>query len=307
MGSWNIASNQVYAQAEDPGAVGAGSFWTDTNANLTYRRNDANTGWNLVGSNTAVDATEYGYIDGVTSAIQTQIDTKAPTASPTFTGTVTGPTYESTKGITLQAISKVWEDFFVYSTVTTNNPTGGPYTFNDVQGTNVGAMLDGLNNGFQITTGATSSDRASINTNNIRHFNPAACTIYGIIGFDNSANWTYCGICENTDPSNGDGTNENVTCALNTTLGFVALSCASAAGQTEVTSDVATGTANVAFKIVCGASNQKLYLLVAGVWTLKATQSTRLPTAAMQPIFNVRTVAADTAVSRISYLRVQND
>jgi len=36
-------------------------------------------------------ATELGYVDGVTSAIQTQMDTKSPTASPTFTGTVTTP------------------------------------------------------------------------------------------------------------------------------------------------------------------------------------------------------------------------
>ena len=42
-------------------------------------------------SGTAVSATELGYVDGVTSAIQTQINTKAPTASPTFTGTVTLP------------------------------------------------------------------------------------------------------------------------------------------------------------------------------------------------------------------------
>lgn len=38
-----------------------------------------------------VSSTEIGYVDGVTSAIQTQIDTKAPLASPTFTGTVTMP------------------------------------------------------------------------------------------------------------------------------------------------------------------------------------------------------------------------
>jgi hypothetical protein len=38
-----------------------------------------------------VSDTEIGYLDGVTSAIQTQINTKAPTASPTFTGTVTIP------------------------------------------------------------------------------------------------------------------------------------------------------------------------------------------------------------------------
>jgi hypothetical protein len=36
-----------------------------------------------------VSSTEIGYLDGVTSAIQTQLDAKAPSASPTFTGTVT--------------------------------------------------------------------------------------------------------------------------------------------------------------------------------------------------------------------------
>ena len=39
-----------------------------------------------------VTDTEIGYLDGVTSAIQTQIDTKAPTASPTFTGVPAAPT-----------------------------------------------------------------------------------------------------------------------------------------------------------------------------------------------------------------------
>ena len=38
-----------------------------------------------------ISSAELGYLDGVTSAIQTQIDTKAPLASPTFTGTVTIP------------------------------------------------------------------------------------------------------------------------------------------------------------------------------------------------------------------------
>jgi hypothetical protein len=38
-----------------------------------------------------VSATEIGYLDGVTSAIQTQLNAKAPSANPTFTGTVTVP------------------------------------------------------------------------------------------------------------------------------------------------------------------------------------------------------------------------
>jgi len=38
-----------------------------------------------------VSATEIGYLDGVSSAIQTQLNAKAPSANPTFTGTVTVP------------------------------------------------------------------------------------------------------------------------------------------------------------------------------------------------------------------------
>lgn len=46
----------------------------------------------------AVTTTELGYLDNVTSAIQTQIDTKSPVASPTFTGTVTIPGFTVSGG-----------------------------------------------------------------------------------------------------------------------------------------------------------------------------------------------------------------
>ena len=46
-------------------------------------------------------STEIGYLDGVTSAIQTQIDAKAPLASPTFTGTVTRPSGTVTSAMIL--------------------------------------------------------------------------------------------------------------------------------------------------------------------------------------------------------------
>lgn len=39
-----------------------------------------------------ISATELGYVDGVTSGIQSQLDNKAPLESPTFTGTVSGVT-----------------------------------------------------------------------------------------------------------------------------------------------------------------------------------------------------------------------
>jgi len=45
---------------------------------------------------------ELNYVDGVTSAIQTQLDAKAPIASPTFTGTVTIP------GVTVSGGTQNW-------------------------------------------------------------------------------------------------------------------------------------------------------------------------------------------------------
>lgn len=39
-----------------------------------------------------VSAAEISYLDGVTSALQTQLDAKAPIASPTFTGVPAAPT-----------------------------------------------------------------------------------------------------------------------------------------------------------------------------------------------------------------------
>ena len=48
-----------------------------------------------------VSDTEIGYLNGVTSAIQTQMDAKAPLASPTFTGTVTLPTGTVTSAMIL--------------------------------------------------------------------------------------------------------------------------------------------------------------------------------------------------------------
>jgi plastocyanin len=42
-----------------------------------------------------ITSTELGYVDGVTSSIQTQINTKSPSASPTFTGNVVLPSTTS--------------------------------------------------------------------------------------------------------------------------------------------------------------------------------------------------------------------
>lgn len=106
----------------DGGTVGVGgtdkiitvddltSYYDSATATLTNKTIDADgTGNSItniedanIKSGAAIDAakihdgtisnTEFGYLNGVTSAIQTQLNAKAPTASPSFTGTVTLPT-----------------------------------------------------------------------------------------------------------------------------------------------------------------------------------------------------------------------
>jgi hypothetical protein len=74
-----------------------------------------------------VSNTEIGYLNGVTSAIQTQLDAKAPLASPTFTGTVTVPApTNSTDAATKAYVDAVTEGLHIHEAVvaaTTANVT----------------------------------------------------------------------------------------------------------------------------------------------------------------------------------------
>lgn len=69
-----------YIDTSDPGAVGAGVEWLDTNTSpaIHKKRNAGNTGWDTV-----LDPSSY--------ATTTALALKAPLASPTFTGTVVVP------------------------------------------------------------------------------------------------------------------------------------------------------------------------------------------------------------------------
>jgi hypothetical protein len=75
-----------------------------------------------------VSNTEFGYLNGVTSAIQTQIDAKAPLASPTFTGTVILPNSTVTNDMLAGSIAN---DKLSNSSVTINGSSvslGGSVT-----------------------------------------------------------------------------------------------------------------------------------------------------------------------------------
>jgi hypothetical protein len=83
------------------------------NSSVTVAKIESNptfTGTVTLPANTSignVSSTEISYVDGVTSAIQTQIDTKSPLTSPTFTGTVVLPATTSIGTVSNTEISYV--------------------------------------------------------------------------------------------------------------------------------------------------------------------------------------------------------
>ena len=79
----SVGTNEIGGLAVTTEKLAAGAV---TNAKVSE---SAAIDWTKLAISSTVSATEAGYLDGVTSAIQTQIDAKAPKAAPTFTGTLT--------------------------------------------------------------------------------------------------------------------------------------------------------------------------------------------------------------------------
>lgn len=129
--------------------------FTGTVADLNYAKDLRATG---------VTATEFDYLDGVTSAIQTQINAKAALSSPSFTGTPTAPTAASGTNTTqiattafvqqkaaslgLVGVGQTWQNMIASRStggVSYQNTTGKPIT--------VAISVDAASgNTFQVST-----------------------------------------------------------------------------------------------------------------------------------------------------------
>jgi len=97
----NTAAAIAYSKLNLTGAIVNADITNDTITNAKINTAAA-IDWTKLGISSTVSSTEIGYVDGVTSAIQTQLDSKLPTAtaastyaplaSPALTGTPTAPT-----------------------------------------------------------------------------------------------------------------------------------------------------------------------------------------------------------------------
>jgi len=217
----------------------------------------------------------------------------------TDAGTLSADLVDILGGIQHAVLSKVFEDFFCGDSLDVI------WTFTDGQGTGSVALTDGISEGARITTGTSNNDFSSINFNNIRNFDPALCTVWGIAAFDDSFNVTRCGLSNGTNFNTAG--NHLVTIEFNTGETNIQLYSSDGTTATRSASDVSLGTGNVPFKIVCNGTDLRLYLLVSNIWNLKVTKTTNRPTAASQPGFEVVTLTTLAAVGDLMYLRIQND
>ena len=97
----NASAAVAYSKLALTGAIVNNDITNDTITNAKINTAAA-IDWTKLGISSTVSSTEIGYVDGVTSAIQTQLDSKlatatasstyAPLASPALTGTPTAPT-----------------------------------------------------------------------------------------------------------------------------------------------------------------------------------------------------------------------
>ena len=166
----NIGSDDTSVAVTDDG-INPG--YIELTVDNTVRGNVTSSGINVTGlsiAGTAVTATaaELNYVDGVTSAIQTQLDAKAPTASPTFTGTVSA--------------SDLQVDTNVLYVDSTNNRVGINNNATDITGTSLDQLIVGSgagNQGIVIDSGASGQSRYGFSE---------AGTIKGGIQYDGTSN-----------------------------------------------------------------------------------------------------------------------
>jgi hypothetical protein len=167
----NSAAAIAYSKLNLTGAIVNADITNDTITNAKINTAAA-IDWTKLGISSTVSATEIGYVDGVTSAIQTQLDSKlatataastyAPLASPALTGTPTAPTATAGTNTTQVATTAY------VGTAISNLVAGAPATL-DTLDEIAAAIADtgNFSDTVVLKTGSTMSGALAMGTNKI--------------------------------------------------------------------------------------------------------------------------------------------
>jgi len=131
---------------------------------MSKARDLANAGTAL----TSVSATELGYLDGVTSAVQTQINTKASSTTPTLTGPIVISPEERTTVSATAATGTVNFDAQTQGVLYYTTNASGNWTLNvrAASGVTLDSILavgDAITVSFLVTNGATAYYQTAFN------------------------------------------------------------------------------------------------------------------------------------------------
>jgi len=187
-----------------------------------------------------------------------------------------------------------WDFFYgnALKSVWTETNTGGTGTF---------AMINGLNEGFSITTGATSGNDSEIDFNNTRQYSHVGSIVVAtvrMLSLVSGGTFYRVGLTGQIIANNTNMLN----ILQQSTDGGIALETggASGGGRTQGTVTPHTNWQSVEVEITSAAATMKL----SGV--LDVTKTTDLPTIAMQPYFHVSTFSSGAKESRIRSIEAYN-
>ena len=151
-------TSAIQTQLDAKQATITGSATTIDTESLTANRAVISNGSQKIAVSDVTD-TELGYLDGVTSSVQTQLDAKAGTASPTFTGTITAAqaNFSGDVGLTGSANLTIAGNLTVNGTTTTVNTTNTTITDNLLE-LNSGVTSNANDCGIIIERGSTGNN-----------------------------------------------------------------------------------------------------------------------------------------------------
>ncbi len=168
------------------------------------------------------------------------------------------------------------------------------WTFTDIAGTGSSAMLDGIDGGYQITTGATDDDESAINFNDIRHYSNTN-TVNESIAAAIAATRFRSGFSEDTDMSNSfalvDMDSDNTNYEVSTDDGTT---------ETGTSTGIAVDTTTRRHKLILSSADVKHF--IDGI--LKVTKTTNLPDQKQQPYFAVKARSTGAKTGTIRYMEV---
>lgn len=171
------------------------------------------------------------------------------------------------------------------------------WTFQNLAGTNSGAMKDEVDGGYEITSDTSTDDRAQIYFNDKRQYDETNCIAIFVAKRVTASTRLTVGMVEQSPHTNDFAVIENDTSNTNQSL-----TTADASTNSETEGSVPIDTSWHSYKVECSSANIKSY--IDGV--LDVTKTTNRPTNRLQPSVMVQTRTTSAATVQVRYLEAYN-